>query len=571
VDRTHPLANTLAELRRVSSYERVLLRGLTVDEVHRMLSGLSSLETPWQVAEVVHRQTEGNPLFVQEVLRFMIEDGLMVKESGEFRMVDPDRSLLSIPEGLRDVIGKRLSNLSSQCGQVLSLASVMGREFRFEVLQRVSDMPEEELFEALKEAIAAAVIEERILAGTSVIYRFTHAFMRQALYEEIIAPRRFRFHIQIAHVLEELFANRLAEHAGELFNHFSHSTNLEDLTKAVQYGEMAAERAISVFDYGEATRLLEQTLQVQDVLNPENKEKKCDTLLLLCESLTSEGFPRRVLDREAPTALALAEEIGDRKRVASICILAWLALARYAEGPALASAEMAYWVEKLDEYAEPDTVERALADCGLGVVAYNSGLFHKGTILLDKSLDLSNRLGDQQTYHYVASLWLFYAASPQYAEKRIALAKELHSRELKFFNLIGQLANVYLEHGYLEKLKEINTLINDWAEKTGQPGMIIRSIAVKSVQALLNGRLEEAVDLTQQIIDFAKDSEFAPAAQTSSNVSGLRPRLHLGKDEIIVNDKSADTTSNLRAKAWYLSLLGRKDEAYKILDTVIQT
>ena len=79
VDRNHPLSAALAELRRVSTYGRVLLRGLNADEVGRMLESITAQEVPWGLAEAVHRQTEGNPLFVQEVIRYLNEEGLMPK------------------------------------------------------------------------------------------------------------------------------------------------------------------------------------------------------------------------------------------------------------------------------------------------------------------------------------------------------------------------------------------------------------------------------------------------------------------------------------------------------------
>ena len=77
VDRSHPLSAALAELRRMSSYGRVLLRGLNADEVRRMLESIARQEVPWGLAEAVHRQTEGNPLFVQEVVRYLAEEGLI--------------------------------------------------------------------------------------------------------------------------------------------------------------------------------------------------------------------------------------------------------------------------------------------------------------------------------------------------------------------------------------------------------------------------------------------------------------------------------------------------------------
>src|SRR5207249_9964977 len=120
---------TLAELRRIASFSRVPLRGLTVDEVHRMMTIIRGQEAPWARAEAIHRQTEGNPLFIQEVLRYLVEEGLVVREGGRYVRTDSGDPDSGIPEGLRDVIGKQLSHLSAECNRLLAVAAVIGREF----------------------------------------------------------------------------------------------------------------------------------------------------------------------------------------------------------------------------------------------------------------------------------------------------------------------------------------------------------------------------------------------------------------------------------------------------------
>jgi predicted ATPase len=243
VDRSHPLSAALAELRRMSSYGRVLLRGLNADEVRRMLESIARQEVPWGLAEAVHRQTEGNPLFVQEVVRYLAEEGLITQEEGRWRSSRETPLEMTIPEGLRDVIGRRLSLLSPDCNRLLSVASVIGREFELDILKEVANIPEDVFVNALKEAVRMSVLEERSQLG-SVRYRFTHAFFRQTMYEELIAPQRLKLHQQMARTLETRYAGRIEEHAAELAEHFSQSTDPADLAKAVSYGEMAANRVL---------------------------------------------------------------------------------------------------------------------------------------------------------------------------------------------------------------------------------------------------------------------------------------------------------------------------------------
>jgi energy-coupling factor transporter ATP-binding protein EcfA2 len=424
VDRNHPLSAALAELRRVSSYGRVILRGLNADEVSRMLQSITAQEVPWGLAEAVHRQTEGNPLFVQEVIRYLNEEGLIKKEGGQWKGKSGTALAMSIPEGLRDVIGKRLSLLSKECNQLLSVASVIGREFALDTLKNVAGIPEDEFVKALKEAVHLSILEERSHVG-AIQYRFTHAFFRQTLYEEMIAPRRLQLHRQVARVLESRYASRLEEHAAELAEHFSQSTDSVDLKKAVEYGEMAAKRASDVYAYGEAVRLMEQALEVQEILDPEDKAKRCHLLLGLCDALVLTPDSSRVLKKEAPVAFSLAESIGDGSRAVRACIHAITALAF--DNPAMdgVAPQLAEWADRADRYAADDTIERAYADWALGLLKCLSNDIPTGLQLVHRALDLSRRLGVQETYFWAATLLLIFGRATHRTEETRKLAEEL--------------------------------------------------------------------------------------------------------------------------------------------------
>src|SRR5207248_5625310 len=137
------------------------------------------------------------------------EEGLVERRDGALRRVGEESLAARIPEGLRDVVVKRIARLGPGTNQLLNVAACIGREFQLEVLRRVYKGPEEELEAALEEAVAAAILEEHSVVGVNVTYRFGHAFFRQTLYDESIAPRRIRLHQQIARVLEDVYGYRL--------------------------------------------------------------------------------------------------------------------------------------------------------------------------------------------------------------------------------------------------------------------------------------------------------------------------------------------------------------------------
>ncbi len=578
VDRTHPLSAALAELRRLPAFGRVLLRGLNADEVRRMLSSIAGQEVPWGLAEAVHRQTEGNPLFVQEVVRYLVEEGVITREEGRWRAKSDTPVEMRIPDGLRDVIGKRLSGLGEGCSKVLSVAAVIGRDFRLEALQKVAGMSDEDIFKALEEARKMAVVEERTSAGAVVNYRFAHAFFRQTLYEEIIAPRRIRLHQQVARALEEVYKTRLEEHAAELAEHFSHSSDPADLKKAVSYGEMAAQRAINVYAYGEAARLLEQALKVQEVLDPEDREKRCDLLLPLGSVVEYSGQPRRALDVELPEAFALAEAIGDRHRASRACLVAVDALAHLGAaftGPVWTSPEAVQWAERMDRCAAPDTVERVQADVMMGRVRCNKGEVREGLALTRRALDLARRLGENEAIWSAADEWFQWSFAPQHAGERLHLAEELMASSragLRSMSLgvgLSAALSIFLDWGQRRRAEEV------WREWEGMGGALgvygrIVTTTTAGCWATIDGRLEEAAQTARGILTRAEELGLTEFAGFFAFLAGCRAWPLLGKAaealQLVVKIPSPFSPP---AQALYLAHLGRDAEAAKILERFV--
>ena len=498
VDRSHPLSAALAELRRLATYGRVLLRGLNADEVRRMLEGITHEEVPWGLAEAVHRQTEGNPLFVQEVVRYLVEEGLLDQQGGGYKPTRDTPLEMSIPEGLRDVIGKRLSLISGECNQLLSVASVIGRDFPLDILTSVSGLDEEHLVAALKEAKNAAIIEERTGPAAVVSYRFTHAFFRQTLYEELIAPRRLKMHQQVARAMEQLYAKRLGEHATELAEHFSQSTDPADLKKAVEYGGMAARRASEVYAYGEAVRLLDQAVSVQRVLDADDGASLCVLLTDLCEALYLTANTRRLITTEAPAALALAESLGDEVKAVRICLFAIFAIAL--EQFNFTSSEAAEWIERIDRHAEPGTIERAYADMALGARKRWTGDRSGGLILLQNSLDLARSLGDQSAVWLITAILLMHLGVPRDFEKRIRVAQDLWAgphtgfNTLSFFVLFW-LIEAAMTAGDRRTAEEAFTVLRDFADRTGNILVTLMSSMTEAGLAVMDGRFDRAIDI----------------------------------------------------------------------------
>jgi len=192
----------------------------------------------------------------------------------------------------------------------------------------------------------------------------------------------------------------------------------------VSYGEMAAARATSVYAYGEAVRLLEQAIKVQEILDPEDNVKRCDLLLALGDALILAGELLRILNAVAPAALTLAEAIVDEARASRICQMALLAIVYYGL-EMLGAPEAAEWAVRANRYAKPDTIARVWADAMAGSVRCGAGRFREGVRLLTNALRLSRKLGNTDSFWIASCMWLGYVYSPLHFTERLHLAEEL--------------------------------------------------------------------------------------------------------------------------------------------------
>ena len=570
VDRAHPLASALVELRRVSTFARVTLRGLGLEDVRRMITDVSGESITEHLAETVHRQTEGNPLFVQEVARYLREEQLLTTSDSE---VD-----LRVPEGVRDVIGKRLSRLSKECNQMLAVASVIGREFDLDVLLEVSSMSEDDLHTHLEEAQGASVVEESSGLRRGLGYRFSHAMVRETLHQEIFAPLRIRLHQQVGRALEEVHSARLEEHAAELTDHFAQSTEREDLEKALSYDEMAAERAMSVYAYGEAVRLLKQALQVQEVLDPDDKAKQCDLLLALGEALMPAGDSLSVYEDVLPDAFGLAESLNDSERASRVCQLAVEAAQRSSRGELAQEAEFLTWAERADRFAVPGTRHRALADLAMSMVRLTTGDPGKAWTLRQRALDLARRLSDDEAFLKIAGMIISIDWAPQHQKERLDLAREVVYKYLDAANNLGQiqwlgshqlgaLADAFLVMGERARADELLSALKETAERTQDANALIGVLGIEAQVALFDGRLEEVVAIGDRIAVRGEELGLSYTGQLNRQYSIAAPLRYLGRTEQLLAEGLEFAQVFERRGAWdqlhanFLAHAGKDEQA----------
>jgi class 3 adenylate cyclase len=305
----HPLVPTLAQVARHPTTVRLELRGLREPEVAALTEAIAGETPDPPVAAAIHDETEGNPLFATEMVRLLAAEGLLAGEGGLEKLRG------AIPQSLREVIHRRLGRLSTRCVDLLALASILGREFDLSALARLDGRPIEEVVERLEEAEAATVVID--VPGSIGRLRFSHALVRDALYDEIPRARRLRLHRRAGEALAARYAADPEPHLAELAHHFLQAVPAGDVDSAVAYARRAGERAVRLLAYEEGARLYEMGLRALDLVPSADPAILCDLLIALGDALARAGEAARAKDTflraadvarrgEMPEALARA-------------------------------------------------------------------------------------------------------------------------------------------------------------------------------------------------------------------------------------------------------------------------
>jgi DNA-binding SARP family transcriptional activator len=251
VEGSHPLAEALARLRRARTLDLIRLEGLSESAVGELMSATSTVAAERDLVRPVFEETEGNPFFVQEIMR---ELDATTGDETDRRPSDVLASL-GVPDSVKDLVGRRLARLSEAANRVIGIAAVLGREFEVETLERLAGLPEDELLDVLEEAVDARVVAE--IPRVPGRLTFAHALVRETVYEGLSATRRARLHLRAGAVIEDLFADSLREHYAALAHH--HAVG-GDATKALRYHLLAGQAAEAVFAGEEAVRSYSRAL-----------------------------------------------------------------------------------------------------------------------------------------------------------------------------------------------------------------------------------------------------------------------------------------------------------------------
>ena len=249
----------LAQEQSASHYTEILLTPLSQSDSTQLIRNLLEIEAlPTHARDRIVQQADGNPFFVEEVIRTLISAGLIVRsrETGQWRatgLIDA----VQIPNNIQGVIMARVDRLDEDVKEVLRMAAVIGRSFLYRILREVARSGEE-IDRRLESLLAVELIRER-QSQPELEYVFKHALAQQATYENTLLQRRRELHAQVGEAIESLFADRLDEFSALLAWHFAQAEQWE---KAQDYLFKAGDKAVQVAADAEALAHYEKALAV---------------------------------------------------------------------------------------------------------------------------------------------------------------------------------------------------------------------------------------------------------------------------------------------------------------------
>jgi len=572
VDRVHPLAQTLAALRRMEHHERLAIRGFTQESVYDLLNAIEPSEQAEPakrgLAVVLHAEAEGNPFFIREVLNNLIETGKLAQQDGVWTGTITSIEDLGIPEGIKEVVGRRLSRLSETCNRMLGRASAMTGGFTWDELRAICEEPEDELLDALDEALGSQLIAER----SRNAYAFTHALIRATLYDELSTPRRVLLHRQIGEVLERLYGDNAEPHLAELAHHFYQAAPGGDVEKAIEYARRAGDGAMLQVAWEAAAAHYERALEAMDLIPAPDERVRVDILLALGRALEMGGADRSRWRPVFQRAVQLASSAGDSERYARA------ALGFAAVWPTLGVVD-ADAVRLLDGALQllgpAESTLRAMVLARLGNELAISEERDRAKRLVAEAHQMARRIDDPETLAYVLR---YVALGEVDAARALSIARErieaatrsgdklallgAHADSVPCVLALGDRAGFdrAVEEGErLRRELRFGTRVGGWH---------------RALQARMDGRFDEAERLARQT--FAEHANPALAAQFLGMViGGLRDhqgRLLEMEPEIKANAERYPALPVYRAAlAWvYSSDVHRREDARAVFDELAE-
>ena len=565
--------DALQELRDERLVHEFRLTGLREDETAQLVATRTGTVPPVMLVRALHVQTEGNPLFISQIVRELSRAGVDLSTAGPRELHE-----LGLPEDVRRVISYRLAGLRGQTEEWLRVAAVIGRDFDASLVEHVSPLDEEQSISALEDALAAGVVVEqtanaREQATTPFGCSFSHVLIRETLYEEMSAPRRARIHRRVGEALEQRHdggeSSADGERAAMLAEHFTRAAGPQDADKAIRYAMQAADRATAMLAYEQAAEHYSRALALLDSFSPGDDARRLELLLGLGQAYVR-GGDRPLAWSPLREAAELAIRRGDAESLARAAVAA---ARRYVQQPGVVDEELLGLLDRaLEMTAQQRSTVRVRLLARLCGALYYSDRRQRMAAASAEATEIASELDDPAARALAAAARRRTFWSPSRLDQRLSdsaellrFAREADDKELTLQGHAWLVVDL-LEHGDPQAVDAQIEAFTEGAERLRQPLYLWQAAVWRGMRALLEGHLEEADKLAAQALAIGARAEPVTARQyyTVQLIAIRRDQGRMGELEEAVRQVSEQYPNRIgyrAALALLLSETGRPDEA----------
>jgi class 3 adenylate cyclase len=510
--KNHPLTGVLSDLRRSDGVERICLQGLGPDEVAELVTAAAGHELDANglaLAAELATETGGNPFFVGEILRNLIECGAITfDETARRWSVDPV-AMSRLPESVREVVEHRIDRLGEHGREALTLAAVVGRSFDLTLLAQLVEMSEAGLLDQLEAAVRASLLRE----STEVVgrFEFAHALINHTLYQGLGATRRGRLHQRVAEAVEQLYGIDSDAHLGELALHWRLATLSVDKPRASGYSLRAGQRALDSLAPSEAAKLFGDALEM---LGSVATAARCQGLIGLGEAQRQTGIP--AYRETLLEAAGIAAELKDAELAARATLANTRGFVSTWGGVDLERVAAIERALELDDPPQPARHARLLALLAKELAFEPERARRRA--LAEEAIALARQAADPQTLADVLASSSYATWAPDTLAIRFEQVRELSA-------LIAQGRDLHLE--FVARLRETNVALElgdfGWAEaalarvqaiaeQTHQPTQRWNAGFIAAGMKCIRGELEAGERLAEQAFQLGLEAGQLDAA-----------------------------------------------------------
>jgi len=516
--RHHPLARVLGEISGIEGSGRIHLRGLGVGAVERYIEMTSGAPAPSGLAQAVQEQTDGNPFFVGEVVRLLASEGRLTSSG--------TAAGLHIPQGVREVVGRRLDRLSEETNEALRVAAVIGREFDGNLVLRVAGLSPEALIQAAKESIAERLVTD--LGGER--FSFAHALVRDTLYDELSPAKRSALHHKVGLAIEAVCGDDVDERLGELAHHFLETAPRSEIAKAIDYAQRAGEQDMEQLAYEDAVDVYGRALEVLDLMDEPDERLRCRLLLALGGA---EAKSARVAD--AREAFERAAESARRLDDTDSLVGAAIGIALMSDAGRLDEKLLGLLDEALERIGPERSARRAaLLSAKSAEIYWVDNDLSESTRLVDEAIEIAREAGADSSLIAALNRKIFIPSGPDAAKARLDLANEI----LELGQASGDREAVlrahayrlwsFLELGDVEAVDRELEIYARMADELRMPEHSWHTDALRGMRALLDGRIDDAERLAAEARQAGERAE-QPLAQQFYGIQMTQIRSMQGR------------------------------------------